>query len=132
MGHSSMINETVYQCPPSILEKCKVGRYLRDLDTGQMTNSKRRNVSSTVTSTSAISSPEKEQSSQVVSGCERPNTNISFSGVQNSGVQNIELPSDANKHRKRPNALISDSLTTTCQEIESSAGVQGLLTAVLR
>ncbi len=40
MGHSKTINETVYQCPPSVLEACKVGRYLGDLDSGAITSAK--------------------------------------------------------------------------------------------
>ena len=32
MGHSKAINETVYQCPPSVLEITKVGKYLEELD----------------------------------------------------------------------------------------------------
>jgi len=36
MGHSEAINESVYQCPPSVLEVTKVGRYLQDLDTGNI------------------------------------------------------------------------------------------------
>jgi len=34
MGHSKAINETVYQCPSSIAEVTKVGRYLQELDNG--------------------------------------------------------------------------------------------------
>jgi len=34
MGHSQAINETVYQCPPSLLEVCKVGTFLQKLDRG--------------------------------------------------------------------------------------------------
>jgi len=31
MGHSREINETVYQCPTSVVEITKVGRYLEDI-----------------------------------------------------------------------------------------------------
>jgi len=34
MGHSKAVNETVYQCPPSVLEITKVGKYLEELDNG--------------------------------------------------------------------------------------------------
>ena len=34
MGHSQEINEMVYQCPTSVVEITKVGRYLEDLDNG--------------------------------------------------------------------------------------------------
>jgi hypothetical protein len=36
MGHSQAINEAVYQCPPSVLEITKVGRYLTNLDSGNI------------------------------------------------------------------------------------------------
>ena len=39
MGHSRAINETVYQCPPSVMEVTKVGRYLEDLDNGAVSTS---------------------------------------------------------------------------------------------
>ena len=35
MGHSRAVNEEVYQCPPSLIEITKVGRYLEDLDSGR-------------------------------------------------------------------------------------------------
>jgi hypothetical protein len=40
MGHSRNINETVYQCPPSVLEITKVGNYLTNLDRGRVATSK--------------------------------------------------------------------------------------------
>ena len=45
MGHSREINETVYQCPTSVVEITKVGRYLEDLDNGCLRKtSKQENV----------------------------------------------------------------------------------------
>jgi hypothetical protein len=37
MGHSQKTNEMIYQCPPSVMEIAKVGRYLHDLDSGNCT-----------------------------------------------------------------------------------------------
>ena len=34
LGHSKDINESVYQCPTSVMEICKVGRFLEYLDNG--------------------------------------------------------------------------------------------------
>jgi len=39
LGHSKEMNETVYQCPPSLMELTKVGRYLKNLDNGDLTTS---------------------------------------------------------------------------------------------
>jgi len=37
VGHSKAINESVHQCLPSLLEVTKVGQYLQDLHTGNVT-----------------------------------------------------------------------------------------------
>lgn len=52
MGHSQAINETVYQCPSSLIEISKVGGFLHQLDSGHLTGSVSSSASGLKTSTS--------------------------------------------------------------------------------
>ena len=36
MGHTQNMNEKVYQCPMSVTEVCKIGKYLTALDAGEL------------------------------------------------------------------------------------------------
>jgi hypothetical protein len=118
MGHSSMINETVYQCPPSILEKCKVGRYLRDLDEGDITTTRSKRASpSTLDPVTVISQGSKQLAPAIL-----PDRSDSLFAAERIECQQFhDIRSITNRKKERRSRIIThhDSSSSDEAELES-------------